>query len=227
MHVSVVVSTYDRAERLATLESVLAAWLGETPDVWLADGSGRFETRLPVRIVSSRPDAGNRLRHAVATLTNGEFVVKADDDVLPHPGFLDDLRAHAFAAGGILGIIGRRFNGPRYHGDTVFFKASAVPRPTRVDFVGGVTCAPRSLLPFDLLGCTNDVEDLFWQLGAFPSATKTVIPTTRYENLPDAHSDGALYRRPATIETRGAYYAEQFARVCGGLPWDARHPPRK
>lgn len=125
---SVVVVSY---RRLETLEAILAAWLRIVPEVWLADCTGgRFKTELPIRHVRFSRDEGSRTRHALALLAGGEFVIKADDDLVPLPGLLEDFRTSYAAVGdGILGLIGRRFVGPRYYGETSFYRASAVQAP--------------------------------------------------------------------------------------------------
>lgn len=208
MNISAVVVTY---RRLAQMDQVLRAWLAVTPDVWLADCSGRFTTTLPVTLVTFKPDIGNRTRHALATMTEGDFVIKADDDVVPKPGLADDfLRNYEKIGGdGILGLIGRQFRGPVYYGQTRFFRASRLLEPLRVDFVGGCTFSPRKYLAFDLAGCLSPIEDLFWQMKAFPKAGKWVIPSLNYQNLPEPKTLGLCHDPKARL-IREAFYNEYY-----------------
>lgn len=205
MKTSVVVVSYRRRE---TLADVLSAWLRETPDVWLAECSPiGFEPPAGVRLVHFPWDPGNRARHAVALLTSGDLVIKADDDLLPLPGFLGDiLDAHAAAPDAILGVIGRRFKGPRYYGDTEFFRSSAVKELTAVDFAGVCTASPRRFLAFDLRDCATPIEDLHWQCGAFPEAKKFVFPSLRYKNLPSSSSPDCLFKDGQARVVREGYY---------------------
>jgi len=140
---------------------------------------------LPIHHVRFSPDPGNITRHAIALLTKGEYVIKADDDVVPKTGLTDVLingcKQHP---GAIVGIHGRLFKGENYYGNTVCFTSKTVKRDTLVDFVGIITCTPREYLAFDLKGCTSPIEDVFWQMGAFPDVEKYVIPTNRYTQLP-------------------------------------------
>jgi hypothetical protein len=214
-NLSVVLVSYRRITRL---EMILEAWLKETPDVWLADCTGgAFTTALPIHRVQFSPDPGNRARHALALLTAGEYVIKADDDFLPHPGFVKDaLEAEAACVietggPGIVGVIGRRFNGPRYYEDTAFFRSNDIPWPTRVDFVGVCTMSPRAFLPFDLLGCHSAIEDLFWQLKAFRDIPKYLIKSQNYENLPETQDKGRLFKDPAAREIRETFYRAVWA----------------
>jgi len=202
--VSVVVSTYRRLERL---EGILMAWLAETPNVWLADSSGRFETALPIKHVRFSPDPGSKNRHAIALLTDGDYVIKADDDVLPRPGLIADFLKYACLCG-ILGLMGRTFHGPKYYGDTRPLQAHDVPRPIRVDMVGIVTFAPRKFLAFDLRGCASAIEDLFWHMGAFPATPKYVIPTTSYELF--QNDAGCLFRDPKARAEREVFYRAHY-----------------
>jgi len=209
MRMSVVVVTY---RRLESLPVILGAWLRETPDVWLADCSGQFKTALPIVQATFNRDPGSRSRHALAMMTEGDYVVKADDDFLPLPGFLADWRAAYKAVGenAILGVIGRRFNGPTYYGQTEFFRSSLVKEPTWVDFAGVCTISPRWFLAFDLSGCESPIEDLFWQMKAFPKARKFVFPTGNYKNLPSAKERECLFHDPKAREIREAFYRRYY-----------------
>jgi len=219
MNVSVVVVTY---RRLESLDKILLAWLNETPDVWLCDCSpGGFNTTLPIKIIRAIPDPGSKIRHAVATLTEGDIVIKADDDIIPFPGLAADFVINMERVGpAILSVHGRKFRGPSYYSNTVMFGSKGVTagqygqpgsEPQEVDFVGVITCAPRELLPMDLVGCKSEIEDLFWQMGKYPDAKKYVIPTTNYTNLKESKDDRRLCA-PGTESRiiRSAYYKKMY-----------------
>jgi len=205
MKISVVIQTYRRYESLGR---ILKAWLDQADEVFLADCGPGFITKLPIIHVRFNRDIGNKTRHSVALLTNGDFVIKADDDLLPKPGLVDDFRQHYKP--GILGLIGRKFRGPSYYKDTEFFKSSKIERPIKVDFVGVCTYAPRSLMAFDLKGCDNAVEDLFWQVKQFRCVDKWVIPTKNYEDLPECNDRGSLFHDPKARIVREKFYAENY-----------------
>jgi hypothetical protein len=219
MKTSVVVVTY---RRLQSLDRVLSAWLAETPDVWLCDCSEEgFKTELPIKIIRATPDPGSKIRHAVATLTEGDIVIKADDDIIPFPGLAADFVSNMEKVGpAILSVHGRRFRGPSYYSNTVMFGSKGVNEciyknqqgePLPVDFVGVITCAPRELLAMDLHGCGSEIEDLFWQMEKYPEAKKYVIPTLNYTNLKESKDDGRLCA-PGTESRiiRQAYYQKQY-----------------
>jgi hypothetical protein len=205
MTASVVVVTY---RRLANLETILAAWLDQTPEVWLCDCSpAGFRTELPIRTIRAIPDPGNRIRHAVATMTAGDLVIKADDDLVPLPGLIDQFRrAYDQCGDAIYGIHGRIFNGPSYYRSTRMFGPGNSVKITRVDFVGVITCTVRKYLPMDLLGCQSEVEDLFWQMHCFPDAPKYVIPTRAVKHLPESFDAGRLCANRAARMIRESFY---------------------
>jgi hypothetical protein len=203
-----VVATY---RRLASLEKILTAWLEQGADVWLADSSDQFYTSLPVHHVRFAPDPGNATRHALALLATGDYVIKADDDVMPQPGLVEAFVAHSKLCG-ILGLMGRTFQGDLYYGKTTPFRAREITHPKRVDMVGIVTFTPREHMAFDLMGCTSAIEDLFWHMKAFPGVPKYVIPTDKYIQLPESDDAECLFRNLSARKERETFYGEWYKR---------------
>lgn len=210
MTASVVVVTY---RRLARIREILAAWRAQTDDVWLCDCS---ESGAPVpegvKVARFVPDPGNKTRHAVALMTSGDICIKADDDILPLPGLVDDfLRWHEQLGPCITGIHGRTFQGLDYYRDTTLIAAHKQMEPVPVDFLGVITCADREFLPMDLRDCPSDVEDLFWHNHCYPDAPKFVIPTAAFNNkLPESGDAGRLCaNRPGRV-VRRAFYRKCF-----------------
>ena len=209
MSVSVVVVSYRRQEHLA---QILAAWLKETSDVWLCDCSANgFKTDLPVKVVHFSPDPGNKVRHAVALLTTGDLVIKADDDLMPKPGLVAQfVQAHAAKGDAIFGIHGRRFRGPRYYVNTQMFGPGNAVGITEVDFVGVITCSPRKFLPMDLRYCQTEVEDLYWQMACYPQVKKYVVATKNVIHLPESFDAQRLCgTRPSRV-IRQVFYQKYY-----------------
>jgi len=209
--ISVVLVTYRRMERVS---DILAAWLKETPDVWLCDCSPEgFKTDLPIKIIRAMPDPGNRIRHAVALLTDGDLVIKSDDDVIPLAGIGEDFAKHMETLGpAILGIHGRVFKGPDYYHDTTIYIATGITQPQAVDFAGIMTCSPREFLPMDLRGCASEIEDLFWQMEQYPKAKKYVIATNKFHLLPESQGQDRLCLKPESRAIRQHYYERLYVR---------------
>lgn len=210
---SVVVVTYRRLERIP---EILSAWLHQdpAPDVWLCDCSAQGVKGVPpaVNRVRFAPDPGNKVRHAVALLTAGEIVIKADDDILPLPGLVGDfLHWHGQLGPCVTGIHGRTFHGPDYYRDTEMHAAHMITEPRKVDFLGVITCADRRYLPMDLRGCETPIEDLFWHNHAYPRAPKFVIPTRHYNNsLPESRDAMRLCADHAGRAIRRAFYTKCY-----------------
>jgi len=207
---SVVLVTYRRVERVP---EILAAWLKETPDVWLCDCSPHGVKVVPAgtKVVRFRPDPGNKVRHAVALLTDGDIVIKADDDIMPLPGLAADfLRWHGELGACITGIHGRTFHGLDYYLDTTLIASHKLEKPARVDFLGVITCADRRFLAMDLKGCASPIEDLYWHNHKFPTVPKYVIPTVKFRHLPESRDAERLCANPEARRIRREYYTQCF-----------------
>jgi len=204
--ISVVIPTY---RRLKNLERILAAWLLQTPDVWLCDSSEKFETKLPINHIRFSPDQGIPARHAMSILAQGDYVIKADDDVLPKPGLIEDFLRFTYLDG-ILGIMGREFFGDKYLGGTKVYRSREISKPERAGMLGILTFTPRKYLVFDLKGCTSGTEDLFWHMKAFPKVPKYVIPTKSYIQLPESNDAGCLFRNPKIRIERQTFYKKYY-----------------
>lgn len=211
MKISIVIVTYRRLERL---EEILSAWLKETPDVWLCDCSKEgFKTNLPIKIIRAISDPGNKIRHAIALMTEGDIVIKADDDIIPLPGLAEDFANHMNRLGpAILGVHGRTFHGRSYYNSTQLYHAKQLKEPEPVDFVGVITCSSRDFLAFDLMGCKTAVEDLFWQMKCFPHAMKYIIPTDKFHNLQESRDKGRLATNPQARQIRQRFYLEYYVK---------------
>jgi hypothetical protein len=211
MNISVVVVAYRRME---TLPALLSEWLRQSNDVWLADCSGvMFVPPRGVHHVRFSPDPGNRTRHALALLTEGDWIIKADDDVVPGPGLISDFKRVAEEKGpSFLGVMGRRFEGPKYYGNTISSRAVYITQPERVDFVGICTMAPRVVQAFDLKGCASSIEEIFQQCGSFPEVQKWTIPSKNYGHIKGADKPGCLCKNPIAQAEREAYYSKVWER---------------
>ncbi len=205
MNTSVIIITY---RRINSLNLILSNWLKQTNDVWLCDCTPNgFNTNLPINIIRATPDPGNKLRHAIATITQGDLIIKADDDTLPLPNLINDfISFHHQLPNSILGIHGRIFlNIPDYY-QTPIIKGKSISQPTQVDFTGIITCTPRQFLPMDLKNCHTPIEDLYWQILYYKNITKYVIPTKNYEQLPESKDKYRLCANKEARKIREEFY---------------------
>jgi len=207
---TVIVTTY---KRFKNLDLILQAWKNEpVEEVWLIDGSGTFKPQTEGVILFSMPrDFGTRMDYAFATLTDTDFIIFADDDVLPGKGFTTDLYNGWKQIGtGIVGIIGRIFKGPRYRGDTIFYRSSLVTAPVETDFVGVIYFTPRDYIGFDTKGMHNNCDDLWWQMKIFPNIKKHVVPSKKYKNLPESGDAECMFHNPEYAAIRQKFYEEYY-----------------
>lgn len=214
MTVSVLITTYHLARREA-LASVVRAWHSEPVEqVWVLNGGERWESPEPAgldrfALFNMPVDLGNGMDYAFAALTSGDHIILADDDFLPAPGLVEDFNTHRDGAD-ILGIIGRCFHGPRYRGDTTFHRANSVEALTPVDFVGVCCYAGREMFGFDTRGMHRNCDDLWWQMRVHPMASKAVIPTDKYRNLPTCSGPSSMFSDKALWDARQSFYEEHY-----------------
>lgn len=210
INISVVIPFYRRIE---TINKVVESWKKLVParQIWVCDSSPFKLDMADVNVVKFNIDPGNKTRHSVALLTEGDFVIKADDDLIPLPGIIDDFLIQYNAVnGGIFGVIGRIFNGISYYKNTSFCRASKLTKPHEVDFVGVMTFSPRRYLAFDLRGCLTPIEDLFWQMKAYPNVRKYVVASAKYRNLPACNDGKDLFHNPKARKIRERFYGEYY-----------------
>ena len=211
--ISVVLSVC-RDTRAKTIGDICTAWLAQPIDELIlcdctsgglpiikADQDPRFS------IVTFEEDPGTRARHAIATLSIGDFVIQPDDDVLPKLGFTKELFDWWTKLRGIVGIIGRRFNGPLYKGQTTFYRAKKINEPVLTDFVGVVYGCGRDCLGMDLRDMGTPYNDLYWCCEAHRDKPKHVVPVRCYEDMPSCNDSECLFHNPQAREIRQTYYA--------------------
>jgi len=213
MKTSVVIVTY---RRMVRLKEIVYVWCQQTSDVWLCDCSkeGINFDKSDINYVRFCPDPGNKVRHAVALLTEGDLVIKADDDIMPKLGLIDDfIYWHNKLGDCIMGIHGRTFHGLDYYRDTKLYASHMLKKAFKVDFLGVITCAPRKFLPMDLRGCLTPIEDIYWHNAHFPHVPKYIIPTNNYDNkLPESKDVGRLCGNKEMRKIRREYYRKIYLR---------------
>jgi len=215
MSKSVVIVSYNRID---TLESVLRAWLKQVDEVFLCDCSNKFETKLPITHIKFNPDPGNKTMHAMALLTQGDFVILADDDILPKPGLVEDLYAGYKNAGEncIVGLMGRQFRDEENYLDTQQYTSANIEEITPVDMLGMCYFSPRKYLAYDVRDMKNSINDLYWTADIMRDVEKWVVPSKNYTLLPSAWDGLATSGR--IREFRYNYYKQLFNEYYKGKP---------
>lgn len=222
--ISVILMTHEA--RYQSARNLIDPWLSQPIDELIfVDGSGKFPdnwispaAKLDRRfnIIRIYKDFGTKTDYAIALLTSGDFVCLADDDVLPLPGFTEDLLKGYLEGkritGGrvIVGIIGRTFHGVPYWGNTKFYRSSRLTEIVRTGFVGCVYFTERAEFGFDIRGCPKNCDDLWWQMKVRHATPKFVVPTVKYKNLPSAGDKDAMYKDKDLREQREKFYKEYY-----------------
>lgn len=226
---SVLITTYRRFD---TINRVCASWLDQADvgEVWLLDNTnGYARSHLRTEVVDNPKfkywrlpaDFKTRADYGVAPLTQGEYIWFADDDVVVHPGFsaemIEKARVHATEAGRLMvGVIGRKFYGPRYIEDTSYFCAMKAKQPESVGFVGVCYAAHRSCALFDPREIPTNADDLYHSMVAFREVRKWVVPCTLYENLPSCEDAQAMCHNKELMRQRREVFAEWYIRYYHG-----------
>ena len=224
--VSVIVTTYHPG-RQSGLDGIAKAWLTQPVEqVWILDGLGSYrpgpyfsameegaDERFRV-FKTGPPDIGNGADYCFALMTSGDYVILADDDMVPCAGFVERCLEHAGAAD-ILGVIGRIFKGPQYRGDTLFVAGAKATQPTPVDFVGVCTFCHRRCFGFDVRGLHPELrncDDLWWQMKQCPELSKAVILVGGlYRNLPTSRgADPSSMFRSGLDQSRQDFYEKHY-----------------
>lgn len=205
---SVVVVCYNRQK---TIHKVLEAWRKQADEIFFCDCTPEgVPTKLPINHVRFNKDPGNKARHAIATLTIGDFVILADDDVVPKTGFLKDLYNGWKQVGGgdnMVGLLGRKFNNDDYY-KCPFYRSGRIEKPVEVGFVGGIYFTPRKWIGYDQKGMKNTVDDLFWEMKIFPHAKKWVVPSKNFSYLPGSKS--GMFQQPSLRKYRKLFYKRHY-----------------
>jgi len=192
---SVIITTYRRYD---TLGQVIQGWLDNNPDqLWVIDNKSgyKLEERHKGKVVlfSMPIDLTTRVDYAFAMLTEGDFVVLADDDAVVAPGFLEDMyNGWKKVGGGIVGVIGRQFTSDRYI-KCKHFRAEKIIEPARTGSIGIIYITPREYLGFDTRGMETIDDDLFWLMNKHPEVPKHIIPTKKYRNLLTGNDADCLF----------------------------------
>jgi glycosyltransferase involved in cell wall biosynthesis len=207
MKFSVVVTTYKRYQRLGI---VLKSWIDAGADeVILANGGKWFNAQLPIKQFLFRPDPGNKIRFAAASLARNDFIVLADDDVVVKRGIFEDFHKCWKKAPGIYGIIGRLPTSDNYF-KCPFIRSSKIDKPVQTFFCGVIYFTHRRDLLFDLKKLDHRAyDDLYWHLIAKANIKKYVFPTDKYENLkPECNDPGSIFKKDK--EKRNKFYQGWF-----------------
>ena len=211
MNVTVIIPCYKRFEQL---EEIINAWLAqkEVNDVIVLDNSGMWKTKLPVLVINVSENLGPQGKYPIAHWAKNEWVLFADDDIMPKPGLVEDL-IKCSGRNRVVSIIGRIFDSKTYYAQgnsrgTSGFRGENLDKPMRVDWVGGgCTLTHRDLCNVNTRDCpAMEVDDMWWQTHIRHKAELYVAPTSKYEFMEENYDSNALHLSPNVKMYREKYY---------------------
>lgn len=203
--VTVIVTCYDRFKRFG---EVLQGWLNQVDEVIVLDNSGKFKTDLPVLVCSMSKNYGPAMKYSMSFWARNQWVIYADDDVLPLPGLAEDLWKHR-ALGSVASIIGRVFDGESYYTSTGY-RGRNISKPIRADWVGcGGAIVHRSYGAVNVKDCPKEdgvciLDD--WWFTRENNLDLYVIPTKNYQFLDTAR----MSRRSGVKKLREEWYDKYY-----------------
>jgi len=195
---SVIITTYRRYD---TLSDVIQGWLNNNVDqLWVIDNSNKFKLRTEhvgkVVLFSMPIDLTTRVDYSFATLTDGDFVICADDDAVVQSGFVEDMyNGWKKVGGGIVGVIGRQFTSETYM-KCKHFRANKISEPVRTGSIGIIYVSPREYFGFDTRNMETIDDDMWWLMNKRPDVPKHVVPSNKWISLPTGSDKNCLFHAP-------------------------------
>ena len=163
---------------------------------------------MPVFVISASKSYGPIVRFVAPQFAKNDWILFADDDILPKPNFIKDLLKYS-DVNKTVGILGRCFTGSTYY-TSPMYSAKAVTSPQEVDYLCGIimlTHRENSLV--DIRKCPNwYVEDWWWERETGKKCY--VVPTKNWDLMPESNDANALHCTKEAHEAREKYFKMWF-----------------
>jgi hypothetical protein len=190
--VSVIVVCWKRFENL---QQILENWLDEpeVSEVILWDNSGQFSTDLPIVVINSNDNFNPSVRYLIGTMAKNDLIIHCDDDILPKKGIVEDfLRHHQedwfSSIEGMFFTGNSFFNQKRIHGKNI-----SAPQACEL-VIGNLTMIDKKFLfGHDYLNFSKYQLEMCLQHILKHKIKPMVIPSTKYEELPECKDENALH----------------------------------
>ncbi len=201
---------WKRAERYT---EVLQSWLDqdEVDEILIWDNSGSFKTDLPgVVVISSSKNLNSRWRQLLAHIAKNDIIVLAGDDFIAKKGLVASLLAH-WDENKIVGIMGREFsNSTKYYDNSSAGRLPVIGGVVKVDYVCTNICLAhrKHHIDIDLRSISSVYMDDWWWEHEMQKkgVTLWVVPTARWEMLPEGRDSDAHSLDPRLKELREFYF---------------------
>ena len=203
---TVIIVCYDRFKRF---EEILRSWLSQVDEVIVLDNSGKFKTDLDVLVVSMSKNYGPVMKYSMSFWAKNEWIVYADDDILPLPGFAKDLWKQK-KLGSAVSMIGRIFDGKSYYTSSGY-RGRNTGKIRKADWVGcGGAIIHRSHGAVNVRNCPVDKKGICilddWWFTMENGLEMYIIPTDNYRFL----QQGVISKRIEVKQLREEWYDKYY-----------------
>ena len=199
-------------DRLSSIEEIVRAWCSMIDKVVLCDCSDNGIERFKDFNYSHYrfyPDPGNKVMHAAASMATTDYIIFADDDVIPLEGLIEDFEKwKKVLKNSFIGVYGRYYEGEDYYKNTVPFRADRIDLHILVDFASIIVLFDQQHAGINLKHVENNIVEIYHQNICCSQVGKFVIPTKNYKDLPECKT--GLYSDHAERDKRNQFYKKHI-----------------
>jgi len=194
-------------KRFKSLQRIIDVWKQEpeVDEIIIWDNSNSVDLKDVILIRSSKNYCGSK--YAVANLAKNDWIINCDDDTLPKKGITKDFLDN-YKDEGLYGVRGRRFKGS--YGNSVILNGQQVSKVEKVDLCFGYLTLIRKELLLGLDYSNFNKYNTELCLVGEAKLNCYVIPTNKFEVLPEAKDKNAMYLDPASGKAKGELFAKYF-----------------
>lgn len=209
-NVTVIITAW---RRFKNLERIIRVWLKEpeVKDIIIWDNSNTFETQLSCIVIRSSYNFGASVRYMLGAIIKTEIALFVDDDMIVTEGITKDLLNH-FNKNRIIGIYGRNMTKSYQQGFEEEYDGRKITTPAKVNFiVGFLLMIHRDHLVDQYYGDDPQQACEVCLQGRLMKLEKLVVPSTKWEHLPEQWDENALSARPEAERIKEEMFQKYYA----------------
>lgn len=203
LSISVIITVW---RRFKYLPEIISGWCAQADELIIWDNSGNFKTHGiadNVLVINSSRNLGDPAKFQAVTLAKNDWVIIADDDVLPKPGLVSELRdaiqklSHYLWEDRIFGYFGRMLL-PHSYRESPTIQGTDIKTVTEVPWIGQLYFGHRSNFIFDSpYWISSILSDLYWiqylreKKGERPQIC--ILPSQIYKQTDECRDKNSIY----------------------------------